>query len=146
MSPPFSPMPGSPLTYSPQMVMEPIAKPEDIRGPDFHGISAWPAGPKLVPVVILCKFSFFYHHCTACLTRSNHLKCVFSSSGSHGGNHIEVEGSFDNWTTRQVLQRSGKDSSIVKLLPPGVYQVRNTGVKLQRNTTQPFPCFKYCPL
>ena len=34
-----------------------------------------------------------------------------------------MEGSFDNWTTRQVLQRSGKESTIVKLLPPGVYQV-----------------------
>ncbi|GAX83635.1 hypothetical protein CEUSTIGMA_g11059.t1 [Chlamydomonas eustigma] len=79
------------------MVMEPIAKPEDIRGPDFHGVSAWPAGPKLVPVVIVW---------------------------SHGGNHIEVEGSFDNWTTRQVLQRSGKESTIVKLLPPGVYQYK----------------------
>lgn len=44
--------------------------------------------------------------------------------GSHGGNHVEVEGSFDNWTTRQVLNRSGKESTIVKLLPPGVYQVR----------------------
>ena len=36
---------------------------------------------------------------------------------------MEVEGSFDNWTTRQVMQRSGKDFTIVKLLPSGVYQV-----------------------
>ena len=36
---------------------------------------------------------------------------------------MEVEGSFDNWTTRQNMQRSGKDFTIVKLLPPGVYQV-----------------------
>lgn len=43
--------------------------------------------------------------------------------GSHGGEHVEVEGSFDNWTTRQTMQRSGKDFTIVKLLPPGVYQV-----------------------
>ena len=46
------------------------------------------------------------------------------TAGSHGGNHVEVEGSFDNWTTRQPLQRSGKDFTIIKLLPPGVYQVR----------------------
>lgn len=45
-------------------------------------------------------------------------------AGSHGGTHVEVEGSFDNWTTRQPLQRSGKDFTIIKLLPPGVYQVR----------------------
>lgn len=34
-----------------------------------------------------------------------------------------MEGSFDNWTTRQPLQRSGREFTIVKLLPPGVYQV-----------------------
>ena len=34
-----------------------------------------------------------------------------------------MEGSFDNWTIRQKMQRSGKDFTIVKLLPPGVYQV-----------------------
>jgi len=43
---------------------------------------------------------------------------------SHGGEHVEVEGSFDNWTNRQALQRSGKDFTIVKLLPPGVYQYK----------------------
>lgn len=79
--------------------MEPIGKQEDLRppGPEFHGEAGWPATPKLVPVVIVW---------------------------SHGGNHVEVEGSFDNWTTRQVLQRSGKEHTIVKLLPPGVYQYK----------------------
>ena len=48
-----------------------------------------------------------------------HAHCA----GSHGGTHVEVEGSFDNWTTRQALQQSGKDFTIVKLLPSGVYQV-----------------------
>ena len=38
---------------------------------------------------------------------------------------MEVEGSFDNWTSRQRMQKSGKDYTIVKLLPPGVYQARN---------------------
>lgn len=46
-------------------------------------------------------------------------------AGSHGGGHVEVEGSFDNWTTRQPLQYTGKDWTIIKLLPPGVYQVGN---------------------
>ena len=45
-------------------------------------------------------------------------------AGGHGGSHVEVEGSFDNWTMRQPMQRSGKDFTIVKLLPPGVYQVQ----------------------
>jgi hypothetical protein len=44
-------------------------------------------------------------------------------AGSHGGEHVQVEGSFDNWTTRQQLQRSGREFTVVKLLPPGVYQV-----------------------
>ncbi|GLC36564.1 hypothetical protein PLESTB_000162400 [Pleodorina starrii] len=98
-SPPISP--GSPLTYSPQIPMEPISRAEDVttnRGaPEFHGLAGWPALPKVVPVVIVW---------------------------SHGGNHVEVEGSFDNWTTRQPLQKSGKDFTIIKLLPPGVYQYK----------------------
>jgi hypothetical protein len=43
--------------------------------------------------------------------------------GSHGGEHVQVEGSFDNWSTRQQLQRSGREFTVIKLLPPGVYQV-----------------------
>lgn len=45
---------------------------------------------------------------------------------AHGGSHVELEGSFDNWTQRFTMQRSGKDFTLVKLLAPGVYQVRNT--------------------
>lgn len=43
-------------------------------------------------------------------------------AGTGGGEHVEVEGSFDNWQSRQRMQRSGKDYTIVKLLAPGVYQ------------------------
>lgn len=43
---------------------------------------------------------------------------------THGGAHVELEGSFDSWTQRYTMQRSGKDFTLVKLLPPGVYQVR----------------------
>ena len=46
-----------------------------------------------------------------------------SDSGSGEGEVVELEGSFDNWQTRQRMQRSGKDFTLVKLLPPGVYQV-----------------------
>lgn len=93
-------MPGSPLTYTPQIPMEPIAKPDASAAQssqDYAGLSAWPAQPKLVPVVF---------------------------GWSHGGNHVEVEGSFDNWTQRHRLQMTGKDFSIVKLLQPGVYQYK----------------------
>ena len=45
------------------------------------------------------------------------------NAGTNGGHAVEVESSFDNWATRHPLQRSGKDFTLVKLLPPGVYQV-----------------------
>jgi 5'-AMP-activated protein kinase regulatory beta subunit len=49
---------------------------------------------------------------------------VLPIAGSHGGEHVEVEGSFDNWSTRQPLQRTGRDFTVIKLLPPGVYQYK----------------------
>lgn len=56
-SPPTSP--GSPLTYSPQVAMEPIPQQGGPLGRDhaaeFHGVSGWPAQPKLVPTVIVCE-------------------------------------------------------------------------------------------
>ena len=58
-SPPTSP--GSPLTYSPQVAMEPIPQQGATLGRDhaaeFHGVSGWPAQPKLVPTVIVCEYS-----------------------------------------------------------------------------------------
>jgi len=98
-SPPMSP--GSPLPYSPQVAMEPLTRQDDVVGQrhatEFVGAAGWPAQPKLVPVVI---------------------------TWGHGGEHVEVEGSWDNWTTRQPLTRTGKDFIIIKLLPPGVYQFK----------------------
>lgn len=43
---------------------------------------------------------------------------------SRGGNDVAVEGSFDNWSTRTGLQKTGNNFTIVKLLPPGVYQYK----------------------
>jgi 5'-AMP-activated protein kinase regulatory beta subunit len=92
------PMPGSPLTYSPQLPMTPQQEPvAQASSSEYSGVAGWPAQPKLLPTVIVW---------------------------AHGGSHVEVEGSFDNWTTRQAMQRSGKDFTIVKLLPPGVYQYK----------------------
>ena len=45
-------------------------------------------------------------------------------SWSLGGNHVAVEGSWDDWTTRTPMQRQGRDYTLVKLLPPGVYQYK----------------------
>ncbi|CAL9182632.1 unnamed protein product [Musa hybrid cultivar] len=43
---------------------------------------------------------------------------------NHGGNVVLVEGSWDNWTSRKHLQRSGKDHAILMVLPSGVYQYK----------------------
>ncbi|MBA0598724.1 hypothetical protein Gorai_008471 [Gossypium raimondii] len=42
----------------------------------------------------------------------------------YGGKEVAVEGSWDNWKTRIPLQRCGKDFTIMKVLPSGVYQYR----------------------
>ncbi|XP_052157423.1 SNF1-related protein kinase regulatory subunit beta-1-like isoform X4 [Oryza glaberrima] len=44
-------------------------------------------------------------------------------SWSQGGNEVFVEGSWDNWTSR-VLEKSGKDHTILLVLPSGVYHYR----------------------
>ncbi|CAA0805911.1 SNF1-related protein kinase regulatory subunit beta-1 [Striga hermonthica] len=43
---------------------------------------------------------------------------------SFGGNNVAVEGSWDNWKTRKLLQRSGKDHSILLVLPSGIFRYR----------------------
>eukprot|EP00246_Nothoceros_aenigmaticus_P005029 TRINITY_DN16841_c0_g1_i1.p1 TRINITY_DN16841_c0_g1~~TRINITY_DN16841_c0_g1_i1.p1 ORF type:complete len:185 (+),score=31.56 TRINITY_DN16841_c0_g1_i1:292-846(+) len=43
---------------------------------------------------------------------------------SHGGDSVSVQGSWDNWTSAHPLQRSGKDFTLVKVLPSGVYQYK----------------------
>lgn len=43
---------------------------------------------------------------------------------SYGGKEVAIEGSWDRWRTRMPLQRSGKDFTLMKVLPAGVYQYR----------------------
>ncbi|KAG6760776.1 hypothetical protein POTOM_033956 [Populus tomentosa] len=43
---------------------------------------------------------------------------------NYGGNDVDVEGSWDNFTSRKKLQRSGKDHSILMVLPPGIYHCK----------------------
>lgn len=50
---------------------------------------------------------------------------VCDFTGTQGGNSVEVEGSFDNWQSRQTLHRSGnREFAIVMSLRPGVYQYK----------------------
>jgi len=37
---------------------------------------------------------------------------------------VFLEGSWDNWTSRRALERSGKDHAILLVLPSGVYHYR----------------------
>lgn len=43
---------------------------------------------------------------------------------SHGGNSVSVEGTWDNWTSKLMLQRSGKDHALLLVLPPGIFHYR----------------------
>ncbi|KAA8524869.1 hypothetical protein F0562_011292 [Nyssa sinensis] len=43
---------------------------------------------------------------------------------NYDGKQVAVEGSWDNWKTREFLHRSGNDFSIVKVLQSGVYNYR----------------------
>ncbi|PSS06464.1 SNF1-related protein kinase regulatory subunit beta-2 like [Actinidia chinensis var. chinensis] len=43
---------------------------------------------------------------------------------SFDGKQVAIEGSWDNWKTRDFLQKSGKDFTIVKVLPSGFYHYR----------------------
>ncbi|KAL8195413.1 hypothetical protein R6Q57_025816 [Mikania cordata] len=42
----------------------------------------------------------------------------------HGGTNVAIEGSWDNWMTRELLSGSGSDFAIVKVLNVGVYYYR----------------------
>ncbi|KAF2298152.1 hypothetical protein GH714_015845 [Hevea brasiliensis] len=43
---------------------------------------------------------------------------------NYGGNEVFLEGSWDNWMSRKQLQRSGKDHSILLVLPSGIYHYK----------------------
>ncbi|KAK6925492.1 Association with the SNF1 complex (ASC) domain [Dillenia turbinata] len=43
---------------------------------------------------------------------------------NYGGDDVFVEGSWDNWRSRKQLQRSGKDYSILLVLPSGIYHYK----------------------
>jgi len=87
-----SPVPGSPVTFSPQLPSEPFSFARDDSVSTTHHL------------------------------QSKAVATVFSWGA--GGNSVELEGSFDNWSSRHVMHKAGKDHSLVKLLSPGVYQYK----------------------
>ncbi|KAJ0233019.1 Association with the SNF1 complex (ASC) domain-containing protein [Hirschfeldia incana] len=101
-SPPHSPRATqSPLMFAPQVPVVPLQRPDEIHipNPSWMMQSPYEESPNEqgIPTMI-----------TWC----------------HGGKDISVEGSWDNWKSRSRLQRSGKDFTIMKVLPSGVYEYR----------------------
>eukprot|EP00873_Tetraselmis_striata_P010812 jgi/Tetstr1/431076/TSEL_020793.t1 len=52
----------------------------------------------------------------------NKLPIVLTWAG--GGTNVELQGSFDNWHSRQPMQQTHAGHTLVKLLTPGVYQYK----------------------
>lgn len=101
-SPPHSPRAThSPLMFTPQVPVVPLQRPDEIHipNPSWMQTSAYEdmSSEQGIPTMI---------------------------TWSYGGKEVAVEGSWDDWKTRLALQRSGKDFTIMKVLPSGVYQYR----------------------
>lgn len=102
-SPPASPRTTqSPLMFSPQVPVVPLQRPDEMQAPT----PSW-------------------------MQTTSGYEDMFDEIGiptmitwSYGGKEVSVEGSWDNWKSRVPLQRSGKDFTIMKVLPSGVYQFR----------------------
>lgn len=101
-SPPTSPrVSGSPLMFTPQVPVAPLQRPDEMPPSN-----SW-------------------------MHNSSGYEEMFSEQGiptmitwSYDGKEVSVEGSWDDWKSRKPLQRSGKDFTIMKVLPSGVYQYR----------------------
>ncbi|KAH6777241.1 SNF1-related protein kinase regulatory subunit beta-2 [Perilla frutescens var. hirtella] len=102
-SPPSSPRASqSPLMFRPQMPVVPLQRPDELNIPS----PSW-------------------------MQTSSGYEDVYNEQGiptmitwSYGGKEVSVEGSWDSCQSRKPLQRSGKDFTIMKVLPSGVYQYR----------------------
>lgn len=102
-SPPSSPRASqSPLMFRPQMPVVPLQRPDELNIPS----PSW------------MQTSSGYEDA------SNEQGIPTMITWSYGGKEVSVEGSWDSWKSRKPLQRSGKDFTIMKVLPSGVYQYR----------------------
>jgi len=117
-SPPHSPRATqSPLMFTPQVPVVPLQRPDDMYSSSHSWMQTAPAYEDMcseqgIPTMI---------------------------TWSYDGKEVAVEGSWDNWRTRMPLQKSGKDFTIMKVLPSGVYQYRFI-VDGQWRYAPDFPC------
>ncbi|KAK6932864.1 AMP-activated protein kinase, glycogen-binding domain [Dillenia turbinata] len=104
-SPPHSPKtPHSPLMFTPQVPVVPLQRPDEMYIP----------GQSYSPMQATHGYEDMF----------NEQGIPTMITWSFGGKEVAVEGSWDNWKSRKLLQRSGKDFIIMKVLPSGVYKYR----------------------
>ncbi|CAK9175286.1 unnamed protein product [Ilex paraguariensis] len=93
----------SPLMFTPQVPMIPLHRPEEMMQIQRDGWNQKTTehesmlSEKVIPTMI---------------------------TWNYGGKQVAVEGSWDNWKTKEFLQRSGREFIIMKVLPSGVYHYR----------------------
>lgn len=103
-SPPHSPRAThSPLLFTPQVPVIPLEKPDEMQTSSHEWVFTESSGYE---------------------DMHNEQGIPTMITWCHGGKEVAVEGSWDNWKTRKLLQKSGKDFTIMKVLPSGVYQYR----------------------
>ncbi|GAB4825365.1 galactose metabolism- protein [Ancistrocladus abbreviatus] len=102
-SPPASPgRSGSPLMFAPQVPVAPLQRGDGppffnhMRQPEYVDADTFPS-EKGIPTLI---------------------------AWSYGGNNVAVEGTWDNWISRRILRRSGKDHSLLLVLASGIYHYK----------------------
>ncbi|CAN1336913.1 SNF1-related protein kinase regulatory subunit beta-2 [Linum perenne] len=102
-SPPHSPRAThSPLMFTPQVPVVPLPRPDEVQIPS----DSW------------MQSSGGYEE----TVQEQGIPTMIT--WSYGGKDVAVEGSWDNWKSRILLQKAGKDFTIMKVLPSGVYQYR----------------------
>nr|GLL31544.1 SNF1-related protein kinase regulatory subunit beta-1 isoform X1 [Ipomoea trifida]GME03632.1 SNF1-related protein kinase regulatory subunit beta-1 [Ipomoea batatas] len=94
----------SPLLFAPQVPVAPLLPQGGDAAPGFNQI--WCSDPQT----------------TADHSLEQGIPTLIT--WSYGGNSVAVEGSWDNWRSRKTLQRSGKDHTILLVLPSGVYRYK----------------------
>ncbi|GKV15201.1 hypothetical protein SLEP1_g26003 [Rubroshorea leprosula] len=108
-----------PIMFTPQVPVVPLQRPDEMHIPSLSSMQAW-AGYEDIP---------------------NEQGIPTMITWSYDGKTVAVEGSWDNWRTRIPLQRSGKDFTIMKVLPSGVYRYRFI-VDGQWSYAPDLPCYR----